>query len=53
MIRIEAMWLTGESVDMRCGVHRLLARVVRLFGAAKANHTYLFATARGTRIRLL
>src|SRR5687768_10634253 len=38
---------------MRAGVERLLARVVAVFGAAKAHHGYLFANARGTRIKLL
>ena len=53
MIRIEAMWLAAEPVDMRCGADRLLARVVQVFGAAQAHHGYLFANARGTRIKLL
>lgn len=53
MIRIEAMWLATEPVDMRCGADRLLARVVQVFGAAQANHGYLFANARGTRIKLI
>ena len=53
MIRIDAMWLAIEPVDMRAGVDRLLARVVQVFGAAQANHGYLFANARATRIKLL
>jgi transposase len=53
MIRIDAMWLAAEPVDMRCGADRLLARVVNVFGAAQAHHGYLFANARGTRIKLL
>jgi len=53
MIHIEAMWLAAEPVDMRCGADRLLARVVQVFGAAQAHHGYLFANARGTRIKLL
>ncbi|MDE2078635.1 MAG: IS66 family insertion sequence element accessory protein TnpB [Burkholderiales bacterium] len=53
MIRIDAMWLAAEPIDMRTGADRLLARVVQVFGAAQAHHGYLFANARGTRIKLL
>ncbi len=53
MIRIDAMWLAAEPVDMRAGADRLLARVVQVFGAAHAHHGYLFANARGTRVKLL
>ena len=53
MIRIDAMWLATEPIDMRSGADRLLARVVQVFGAAQAHHGYLFANARGTRIKLL
>ena len=53
MIRIDAMWLAVCPVDMRCGADRLLAQVVQVFGAAQAHHGYLFANARGTRLKLL
>lgn len=53
MIRIEAMWLAAEPIDMRAGADRLLARVVQVFGSAHAHHGYLFANARGTRVKLL
>ena len=53
MIRIDAMWLATEPMDMRAGADRLLARVVEVFGAARAHHGYLFANARGTRMKLL
>lgn len=53
MIRIDAMWLSAEPIDMRAGTERLLARVVQVFGVAHAHHGYLFANARGTRIKLL
>jgi transposase len=53
VIRIDAVWLAVEPVDMRAGADRLLARVVQVFGAAQAHHGYLFANARSTRIRLL
>lgn len=53
MIRIDAVWLAVEPVDMRAGADRLLARVVQVFGAAQAHHGYLFANARSSRIKLL
>jgi transposase len=53
VIRIDAMWLACAPVDMRAGADRLLAAVVQVFGAAQAHHGYLFANARGTRIKLL
>jgi transposase len=53
MIRIDAVWLAVEPVDMRAGADRLLARVVQVFGAAQAHHGYLFANGRATRIKLL
>ena len=53
MIRINAMWLATEPVDMRAGVDRLLAQVVAVFGAVHAHHGYIFANARGTRLKLL
>jgi transposase len=53
MIRIDAMWLSAEPIDMRAGAERLLARVVQVFGAAQAHHGYLFTNARGTRVKLL
>lgn len=53
MIRIDALWLAAQPVDMRAGADRLLARVVQVFGSAQAHHGYLFANARATRIKLL
>ena len=53
MIRIDAMWLASEPTDMRAGADRLLARVVQVFGRAQAHHGYLFANARGTRVKLV
>ena len=53
MIRIDALWLGVDAVDMRAGADRLLARVVQVFGCAHAHHGYLFANARTTRIKLL
>ncbi|QFZ81889.1 IS66 family insertion sequence element accessory protein TnpB [Variovorax sp. NFACC27] len=53
MIRIDAVWLAVQPMDMRAGAERLLASVVKVFGAAQAHHGYLFANARHTRIKLL
>ncbi len=53
MIRIDAVWLAVNPIDMRTGVDRLLASVVQVFGAAQAHHGYVFANARYSRIRLL
>ncbi len=53
MIRIDALWLAVQPMDMRAGTERLLASVVQVFGQAQAHHGYLFANARATRIKLL
>ena len=53
LIRVDALWLAVEPMDMRAGAERLLARVVQVFGCAQAHHGYLFANARATRIKLL
>jgi transposase len=53
MIRIDALWLSVEPMDMRAGAERLLARVVHVFGQAQAHHGYLFANARASRVKLL
>lgn len=53
VIRIDALWLATVPIDMRMATERLLARVVLMFGSAQAHHGYLFANARGNRIKLL
>lgn len=53
MIRIDAVWMATEPLDMRAGVHTALARVVRVFGAAQPHHAYLFANARANRMKVL
>lgn len=53
VIRIDAMWIATEPMDMRAGADRLLAAVVQVFGAAQAHHGYLFGNARGSRVKLL
>ena len=46
------VWLASNPLDMRAGADTALARVVQVFGAAQAHHSYLFAKARGTRMKL-
>ena len=53
VIRIDAVWLAVEPIDMRADADRLLASVVQVFGAAQAHHGYLFANVRSSRIKLL
>ena len=53
MIRIEAVWLAVEPQDMRAGTESVLARVVRVFGAAQPHHAYLFANRRANRMKVL
>ena len=53
MIRIDAVWLAVEPLDMRAGTEATLARVVRVFGEARAHHAYVFVNRRSDRIKLL
>jgi transposase len=53
VIRIDALWLATQPLDMRCGTDTALARVVQVFGAAKPHHAYLFANRRTTRMKVL
>lgn len=53
MIRIDAIWLASEPLDMRAGTDTALARVVKVFGAARPHHAYLFANRSGTRMKVL
>lgn len=53
MIRIEAIWLAVEPLDMRAGTETVLGRVVRVFGAAHPHHAYLFANRRANRMKVL
>ena len=53
MIRIDAVWLAVEPLDMRAGTETALARVIKVFGQARAHHAYLFANRRGNRLKVL
>jgi transposase len=53
VIRIDAIWLAVEPLDMRAGTETALARVIKVFGEARAHHAYLFANRRATRMKVL
>jgi hypothetical protein len=53
MIRIDAIWLATEPMDMRAGTETALARVIAVFGAAKPHCAYLFANRRASRMKVL
>ncbi len=53
MIRIDAVWLSVEPLDMRAGTETALARVIKVFGEARAHHAYLFANRRANRMKVL
>ena len=53
MIRVDAVWLAVEPLDMRAGTEAALARVVHVFGAARPHHAYLFANRRSNRMKAL
>ena len=46
MIRIDAVWMSTEPLDMRAGADTALARVVQVFGAAHPHHAYLVVPAK-------
>lgn len=53
LIRVEAVWLVVEPLDLRSGIESALARVVRVFGGAHPNTAYLFANRRANRMKAL
>lgn len=53
MIEVHTVWLCRGHTDLRLGMDSLLARVVRDFGAAQAQHAYIFANASSTRLKIL
>ena len=53
VIRVDAVWLAVEPLDMRAGTEAALARVVSVFGAAHPHHAYLFANRRANRMKVL
>lgn len=53
MIRIDAVWMAIEPLDMRAGTEAALVKVVNVFGAARPHHAYLFANRRANRMKVL
>lgn len=53
MIRVDALWLAVEPLDMRAGTEAALIRVVNVFGAVQPHHAYLFANRRANRMKVL
>ena len=53
MIRVDAVWLCTQPLDMRAGTDTTLARVVQVFGLARPHHAYVFANKRSTRLKVL
>ena len=53
MIKVEAVWLAVEPLDLRAGMESALTRVVNVFGAARPHHAYLFANRRANRMKVL
>ena len=53
VIRVDAVWMAVEPLDMRAGTEAALARVVTVFGAARPHHAYLFANRRANRMKVL
>lgn len=53
MIRVEAVWLAVQPLDMCAGTESALSRVVNVFGQARPHHAYLFANKRANRMKVL
>jgi len=53
VIRVDAVWLAVEPLDLRAGMESALTRVVNVFGAARPHHAYLFANRRANRMKVL
>jgi transposase len=53
LIRVDAVWMAVQPLDMRLGTEAALARVVSVFGAAHPHHAYLFANRRANRMKAL
>lgn len=45
-IRVDALWLATEPLDMLAGTETAQASVVSVFGAARPHHAYLFANGK-------
>lgn len=52
VIRVDAVWMAVEPLDMRAGTEATLAPVVAFFCAAKPHHEYHFANCRANRMKV-
>ena len=53
MIRVDAIWLSMQPLDMRAGTDTALARVLAVFGSAHPHHGYVFLNRRADRLKVL
>ena len=53
VIRVDAVWLSVEPLNMRAGTESALAGVVTVLGAARPHTAYLFANRRANRMKVL
>ena len=53
MIRIDAVWLAVQPLDMRAAMDSALARVVGVLGSAKPHTAYVFSNRRANRLKVL
>jgi transposase len=53
VIRVDAVWMAVEPLDMRAGTEAALARVVPVFGEARPHQAYMFANRRANRMKVL
>lgn len=53
VIRVDAIWLAREPLDIRAGPDTALARVVNRFGEAMPHTAYVFANKRANRMKVL
>jgi transposase len=53
VIRVDAVWMAVEPLDLRAGIESALTRVVNVFGAARPHHVYLFTNRRANRMKVL
>jgi transposase len=53
LIHIDAIWLATEPLDMRAGTDTAVARVIKVFGAVRPHHAYVFTNKSGDRLKVL
>jgi transposase len=53
VIRIDAVWLAVQPLDMRAGTEAALCRVGTCLGEARPHHAYLLINARANRMNVL